>query len=57
MRKVTQAKLKYRQMKKGLALSRTDNVFIMLIIFWHFYVYEEDKFRAQLSKVEYGTVL
>ena len=37
-------KLKYQQIKKFLALSLSGDVFIMLIN-----VYEQDKFRAQLS--------
>ena len=42
-------------MKKFLALSLSDVVFIMLInvtilkIAWHFNIYEQDKFGAQLS--------
>ena len=50
-------KLKYRQMKKFLALSLSDVVFIMLINvkmptnFWHFNFCEQNKFRAQLSWV------
>ena len=31
-------------------LSRSDVVFIMLINCWHFNIYEQDKFRAQLSR-------
>ena len=48
-------KIKYRQIKKFLALSFSDVVFIMLINVkmptscWHFNIYEHDKFRAQLS--------
>ena len=42
------------QTKKFLALSSSDVVFIMLINVkcnncWHFNVYEQDKFLAQLS--------
>ena len=41
-------------MKKSLALSLTDVVHIVLInvkmpTFWRFNIYEQDKFRAQLS--------
>ena len=41
-------------MKKLLALSLSDVVFIMLInvkmpTIWHFNIYEQDTFRAQLS--------
>ena len=48
-------KLKYRQMKKFLAFSLSDVVFIMLINAknanncWHFNIYQQDKFCAQLS--------
>ena len=49
-------KLKYRQMKKFLALSQSDVVFIMLInakmptiVGWHYGIYEQDNFRAQPS--------
>ena len=51
-------KLQYRQMKTFLALSLSDVIFIMLIHVkmptivgkcWHFNIYEQDKFRAQLS--------
>ena len=42
-------KLKYRQIKNFLALSLSDIVYIMLINIWHFNIYEQDLFRAQLS--------
>ena len=48
-------KLKYGQIKKFLALSPSDVVFILLINvkmptnFWHFNNYEHDKFHAELS--------
>ena len=45
-------KLKYRQMKKLIAGSLSDVVFIMLInvkMLLTFNIYEQDKFRAQLS--------
>ena len=47
-------KLKYRQMKNFLALSLSDVVFIMLInvkmtTTVGIYIYEQDKFHAQLS--------
>ena len=48
-------KLKYWQIKMFLALSLSDDVFIALInvkmptIGWHFNIYEQDKFRAQMS--------
>ena len=44
-----------RQIKKFLALCLSDVVFIMLIKclnainYWHFNIYEQDKFCAQLS--------
>ena len=42
--------LNYRQIKKLLASSHSDVVFIMLInVSWHFNIYEQDKVRAQLS--------
>ena len=42
--------LKYRQMKKFIALSLSDVVFIMLInVKMHFNIFEQDKFCAQLS--------
>ena len=37
------------EMNKVLDLSLSDLVFIMLINCWHFNIYEQDKFRAQLS--------
>ena len=43
-------KLIYRQIKKFIALSLSDVVFIMLINnCWHFNIYEQDKFLAPLS--------
>ena len=48
-------KLKYQQMKKLLALSLSDVVFIVLInvkmptIVGIFNIYEQDRFRAQLN--------
>ena len=48
-------KLKFRQMEMLLALSLSDVVFIILINvknainYWHFNIYEQVKFRAQLS--------
>ena len=49
-------KLKYRQIKKLGAISFLAVVFIMLINvkmptsnYWHFNIYEQDKFCAQLS--------
>ena len=51
--------LKYRQIKQFLALNLSDVLFIMLINVkmptivdyncWHFNIYEQDKFCAQLS--------
>ena len=46
-------KIKYRQIKKLLALSLSDVVFILLLNvkinnYWHFNIYEQDKVRAQL---------
>ena len=48
----TAQKLKYWQMKKFLALSLSEYVFILLInVKMPFNIYEQDKFDAQLSWV------
>ena len=54
----TALRLKYQQIKNCLGLSPSDVVFIMLVnvkmptlVCWHFNIYEQDKFRAQLSLV------